>query len=156
MSTMNVLSSIGIQGKNSRLLSSCRPTITLDPILWLPVTHEERSRRIRWRLGWLPGSAPKPCPYHPNNNLLRRHAISCLNMHRRLCIPEAIADLISFLLDTLPTRTFLPSSTALSWTCRWPAICSILHELDQLQHYTTIPCKTPHGQKLIEWLKQFN
>ncbi|EIE91862.1 hypothetical protein RO3G_16573 [Rhizopus delemar RA 99-880] len=54
-----------IQGKNSRLLSSCRPTITLDPILWLPMTHEERSRCIRWRLGWLPGGAPKPCPYHP-------------------------------------------------------------------------------------------
>ncbi|KAG1056034.1 hypothetical protein G6F43_002034 [Rhizopus delemar] len=144
------------QGKNSRLLSSCRPTITLDPILWLPMTHEERSRCIRWRLGWLPGGAPKPCPYHPNNNLSRRHAISCLNMHRRLCMPETIADPISFLLNMLPTRTFVPSSIALSWTCRWPVICSMLHELDQLQHYTTIPCKTPHGQKLIEWLKQLN
>jgi hypothetical protein len=30
-----------IQSKNSKLLSSCRPTITLDPILWLPMTHEE-------------------------------------------------------------------------------------------------------------------
>ncbi|KAG1587637.1 hypothetical protein G6F47_010874 [Rhizopus delemar] len=145
-----------IQGKNSRLLSSCRPTITLDPILWLPMTHEERSRCIRWRLGWLPGGAPKPCPRHPNNNLSRRHAISCLNMHRRLCMPEAIADPISFLLNMLSTRTFVPSSIALSWSCRWPAICSILHELDQLQYYTTIPCKTPHGQKLIEWLRQFN
>ncbi|KAG1552208.1 hypothetical protein G6F46_001215 [Rhizopus delemar] len=139
-----------IQGKTSRLLSSRRSTITLNPILWLPMTHEERSRCIRWRLGWLPGGAPKPCPYHPNNNLSRRHAISCLNTHRRLCMPEAIVDPMSFLLNMLPTRTFVPSSIALSWTCRWPVICSILHELDQLQHYTIIPYKTPHGQKLIE------
>ncbi|KAG1276683.1 hypothetical protein G6F65_009068 [Rhizopus arrhizus] len=120
------------------------------------MTHEERSRCLRWRLGWLPGGAPKPCPRHPNNNLSRRHAISCLNTHRRLCMPETIADPISFLLNMLPTRAFVPSSIALSWTWRWPVICSILHELDQLQHYTTIPCKAPHGQKLIEWMRQFN
>jgi len=54
-----------IQGKNSKLLSSCRPTITLDPILWLPMTHEERSRCLRWRLGWLPGGAPNPAPVIP-------------------------------------------------------------------------------------------
>ncbi|KAG1050886.1 hypothetical protein G6F43_006865 [Rhizopus delemar] len=57
-----------IQGKNSRLLSSRRPTISFDPILWLLMTHEERSRYIQWRLGWLPGGLPKPCPRHPNNN----------------------------------------------------------------------------------------
>ncbi|KAG1150756.1 hypothetical protein G6F38_001803 [Rhizopus arrhizus] len=145
-----------IQGKNSKLLSSCRPTITLDPILWLPMAHEERSRCLRWRLGCLPGGAPKPCPRHPSNNLSRRHAISCLNTHPRLCMTETIAGPISFLLNMLPTRAFVPSSIALSWTWRWPAICSILHELDQLQHDTTIPCKTLHGQKLIEWLRQFN
>ena len=145
-----------IQGKNSKLLSSCRPTITLDPILWLPMTHDERSRCLRWRLGWLPGGAPKPCPRHPSNNLSRRHAISCLNMHRQLCMPEAITDPISFLLNMLPTRAFAPSGIALSWTWRWPVICSILYELDQLQHDTIIPCKTSHGQKLIEWLRQFN
>ncbi|KAG1464530.1 hypothetical protein G6F46_001259 [Rhizopus delemar] len=109
-----------IQGKNSRLLSSCRPTITLDPILWLPMTHEERSRCIRWHLGWFPGATPKPCPRHPNNNLSRRHSINCLNMHRLLCMPETIADPISFLLSILPTCTSVPSSIALSWTCRWP------------------------------------
>ncbi|EIE75817.1 hypothetical protein RO3G_00521 [Rhizopus delemar RA 99-880] len=103
-----------IQGKNSRLLSSCRPAITLDPISWLPMTHEERSRCIRWRLGWLPDGALKPYPYHPNNNLSRRHAISCLNMHRRLCMPETIAGPISFFLNMLLTRTFVLSSIALS------------------------------------------
>ena len=83
-------------------------------------------------------------------------AISCLNTHRRLCMPETIADPISFFLNMLPTRAFVPSSIALSWTWRWAVIWYILHELDQLQHDTTIPCKAPHGQKLIEWLRQFN
>ncbi|KAG0756959.1 hypothetical protein G6F29_009848 [Rhizopus arrhizus] len=145
-----------IQVKNSKLLSSCRPTITLDLLLWLPMAHEKRNRCLRWRLGCLPGEAPKPCPRHPSNNLSRRHAISCLNTHPRLCMPETIADPISFFLNMLPTHAFVPSIIALSWTWRWPVICTILHELDQLQHYTTIPCKTPHGQKLIEWLRQFN
>ncbi|ORE08974.1 hypothetical protein BCV72DRAFT_321604, partial [Rhizopus microsporus var. microsporus] len=81
-------------------------------------------------LGWLPDVAPKSFP-HPNNNLSRRHVISCLNTHRHLSMPETIADPISFLLNILPTRTFDPSNIALSWTWRWPAICSILHELDQ-------------------------
>ncbi|KAG1054894.1 hypothetical protein G6F47_005227 [Rhizopus delemar] len=114
-----------------------------------------RSEKIKG-LGWLPDGARKPCSRHPNDNLSRRHAISYLNTYLRLCMSEAIVDFISFLLNMLPTRTFVPSSVALSWTCRWPAICSILHELDQLQHYTTIPCETPHGQKRIEWLRQFN
>ncbi|KAG1140835.1 hypothetical protein G6F37_008751 [Rhizopus arrhizus] len=106
-----------------------------------------------WLVSWW-GS--QTLPRHPNNNLSRRHAISCLNTRRRLCMPETIADPISFLLNMLPTRAFVPSITSLSWTWRWPVICSILRELDQLQHDTAIPCKTPHGQKRIEWLRQFN
>ncbi|KAI7899741.1 uncharacterized protein BX663DRAFT_520273 [Cokeromyces recurvatus] len=51
---------------HSVLLSSCRPNLIIDPKLWLPMTHSERSRTIRWRLGWLPGGIPKACPYHPH------------------------------------------------------------------------------------------
>ncbi|KAG1333798.1 hypothetical protein G6F62_006643 [Rhizopus arrhizus] len=39
---------------NSFLLSTCRAKPGVDPILWLPMTPAERSRLIRWRLGWLP------------------------------------------------------------------------------------------------------
>ncbi|KAI7902339.1 uncharacterized protein BX663DRAFT_510784, partial [Cokeromyces recurvatus] len=39
--------------------------LIIDLILWLPMIHNERSRTIRWRLGWLPGGIPKACPYHP-------------------------------------------------------------------------------------------
>ncbi|KAG1439598.1 hypothetical protein G6F56_012244 [Rhizopus delemar] len=36
---------------DSILLSSARPTIQVDPILWLSMTCFERSRVLRWRLG---------------------------------------------------------------------------------------------------------
>ncbi|KAI7904435.1 uncharacterized protein BX663DRAFT_530474 [Cokeromyces recurvatus] len=54
------------EGTRSVLLSACRPNLIIDPILWLPMTHSERSRTIRWRLGWLPRGIPKACPYHPH------------------------------------------------------------------------------------------
>ncbi|KAI9473545.1 MAG: hypothetical protein EXX96DRAFT_602126 [Benjaminiella poitrasii] len=38
-------------GPNSKLLSACRPTLTVDPILWPPMSYIERSRTLRWRLG---------------------------------------------------------------------------------------------------------
>ncbi|CEP16305.1 hypothetical protein [Parasitella parasitica] len=53
---------------NSILLSSTRPTTQVDPILWLPMTCSERSRVVRWRLGWLPGGKPKECILHPGHN----------------------------------------------------------------------------------------
>ena len=87
------------QHKNSKLLSCCRPTVSLDPILWLPMTRKERSRCIRWRLGWLPGGKPRPCPFHPNQTLTKSHAIQCLNMHNRLQMPSTIKDPLSFLLN---------------------------------------------------------
>ena len=38
----------------------CRPDIGLDPVLYLPATRTDRSRLIRWRMGWLPGN-PHEC-----------------------------------------------------------------------------------------------
>jgi hypothetical protein len=54
-----------IQGKNSKLLSSCRPTVTLDPILWLPMTHEKAvdvyaGALVGYRVG-----PPNPAPVIP-------------------------------------------------------------------------------------------
>ncbi|KAL4214188.1 hypothetical protein AB4K20DRAFT_1792719 [Rhizopus microsporus] len=119
--------------RDSKLLSNCRRSISLDPILWLPMSKSERSRCIRWRLGWLPGGKPRPCPKHPTQLLSKKHAISCLDMHQRLFMPETIRDPLSFLLNILPLR---PS-------------------LDQLHHNKLIPTKHLYGQKLFVWLKQF-
>ncbi|KAG1039288.1 hypothetical protein G6F43_012546 [Rhizopus delemar] len=83
--------------RNSTLLSLCRPIISLDPILWLPMTRIERNRCVRWRLGWLPGGTPRPCSFHPSQTLTKSHSIHCLNMHRQLQLPETIVDPRSFL-----------------------------------------------------------
>ncbi|KAG1052342.1 hypothetical protein G6F43_005515 [Rhizopus delemar] len=138
------------QSRHYKLLSSCRRSVSLDPILWLPMFYAERSRCIRWRIGRLPGGKPHPCPEHPKLKSTRKHAITCLNMHQRLYMPVTITDPLSFLLNMLSSRPSVPSNLALSWSQRWPVICSILHELDQLQHVTVIPITQPHGQKLLE------
>ncbi|ORE03043.1 hypothetical protein BCV72DRAFT_185050, partial [Rhizopus microsporus var. microsporus] len=67
--------------RNSNLLSLCRPTISSDPILWLPMTRLERSRCIRWRLGWLPSYNTTRCLRHTPQLLTKQHAIYCLDMH---------------------------------------------------------------------------
>jgi hypothetical protein len=137
---------------SSMLLSKCRPKISTDPILWLPMTRSERSRCIRWRLGWLPGGKPSPCPRHPTCTLTKQHAIHCLEMHRRLYMPSTISDPLSFLLNLLPMKK--PSvSAATSWFSLWPVICIILFELDHLHHQQEPPSLplTP-GQSFIHWL----
>ncbi|CEG74066.1 hypothetical protein RMATCC62417_09335 [Rhizopus microsporus] len=98
----------------SILLTHCRPTISLDPVLWLPMSKSERSRCIRWRLGWLLGGRYKTCPRHPDQPFTKAHTIHCLQMHRRLMMPQNIPDPLSFLLNMLPTRKLRSSNTTLS------------------------------------------
>ncbi|ORE04554.1 hypothetical protein BCV72DRAFT_251175 [Rhizopus microsporus var. microsporus] len=124
--------------RNSKLLSSCRRSTSLDPILWLPMSKSECSRCIRWRLGWLPGG---------------QTSIICLDMHRRLFMLETIRDPLPFLLNMLSLCPSVPPNLALTWYQRWPIICSLLHELDQLHHNKLISTKYPHGQKFLVWLK---
>jgi hypothetical protein len=137
---------------NSKLLSACRPYRTIDPILWLPMSHSERSRTIRWRLGWLPGGIPKDCPYHPNTHFSRYHATECLQMHSRLCLPRSIEDPLSFLLNLLPHRKPRDPQDASAWSYRWPVICILLQELDYLIHDKLPPSPVNPGRKLLEWL----
>lgn len=87
---------------NSILLLSTRFTTQVDPSLWLPMTCSERSRVLRWRLGWLSGGKPKECTLHPGQNWSRRHVFECLHVHGRLYLPRTIEDPISFLLNLLP------------------------------------------------------
>ncbi|PHZ13715.1 uncharacterized protein RHIMIDRAFT_236769 [Rhizopus microsporus ATCC 52813] len=82
--------------QNSKLLSSC-----------------QRSRCVRWRLGWLPGGKPRPCPKHPMQQLSKNHATSCLDMHRRLSMPATIRDPLSFIPNMLPLRPSVPPNLVL-------------------------------------------
>lgn len=144
-----------LTNRNSKPLSHRRRSVSLDLILWLPMSTSEHSHCICWRLGWLPGGKPKPCPRHPAHHLSKKHAIGCRNMHRRLFMPEKIQDPLSFLLSMLPSRPLVLSGLALSWSQSWPVICSILDKLDQLHWAVTIPITYSHGQVLLEWIKWF-
>ncbi|KAG1300341.1 hypothetical protein G6F66_000019 [Rhizopus arrhizus] len=120
------------------------------------MSKSERSRCIRWRLGWLPGGRYKACPRHPGQSFTKAHTIHCLQMHRRLMMPETISDPLSFLLNMLPTKKPRSPNTTLSWTIRWPTICRILYELDYLHHAKIPPTPPTHlGQRLLEWLPSF-
>jgi hypothetical protein len=69
------------------LLQRCRPTLGIDPILTVPATRRERSRLIRWRMGWLPGK-PKPCPCGQDHTS-PRHLAQCFLLPPSLweCLP---------------------------------------------------------------------
>ncbi|CAO0793330.1 unnamed protein product [Mucor circinelloides] len=120
------------------------------------MTPVERSRLIRWRLGWLPGGLPKPCIYHPFELLTKTHATECLHIHRRLYMPRSVADPLSFLLNMLPASRKKPTdknrSKHIAWSFRWPIICQILHELDYLHHDQIAPNVPPLGCQLLSWL----
>jgi hypothetical protein len=120
---------------NSRLISACRPQLIIDLILWLLMSQAERSRTIRWRLGWLPGVVLKPCIYHPKDIFTKSYAITCLQM------PHTIADPLSFLLNKLPHRKKTPTAQHRlrysAWSVRWPTLCQFLFKLDCLHHGKT-------------------
>ncbi|KAG1471867.1 hypothetical protein G6F56_001872 [Rhizopus delemar] len=97
------------------------------------MTCSERSRVLRWRLGWLLGGKPKECIFHPYHNWSRRHAFDCLNVHHCLYLPHSIEDPISFLLNLLPLHKPRPTAHH-SWFTLWPILCTIPHELDYYFH----------------------
>lgn len=66
-----------LQKPHSKLLSYCRPRLSVDPLLWLPMTTVERSRCLRWRLGWLPDGSPRLCSCQ-RHKLTKAHIIQCL------------------------------------------------------------------------------
>ncbi|KAI8991592.1 hypothetical protein BDF20DRAFT_811241, partial [Mycotypha africana] len=115
---------------NTTLLKQCRPFLGVDPILYLPMTAAERSRCIRWRLGWLPNGYSAACPRHPHAPLTKTHALWYLNVYNRLCLPNTIDGPLSLLLDRLPTTRPRSPVTTSSWHFHWPIICQILFELD--------------------------
>ncbi|OAD72682.1 hypothetical protein PHYBLDRAFT_168947 [Phycomyces blakesleeanus NRRL 1555(-)] len=64
-----------LQSNTQVLIQACRPVLGVDPILFLPASRVERSRLIRWRMGWLPGK-PKECPCG-SDHTSRRHLLDC-------------------------------------------------------------------------------
>ncbi|KAI8967869.1 hypothetical protein BDF20DRAFT_828855 [Mycotypha africana] len=139
---------------HSKLIKCCRPTISLDPILWLPMPFIERSRCLRYRLGWLPNNYSAHCLHHPSRTLTKDHAIECLNMHNRLQLPHDISDPISHLLNQLPTRPIKQRANApVNWSIVWPIVQLLLFEVDYLQHEKMPPTPSETlGQLFLDWL----
>jgi hypothetical protein len=141
------------------LLSRCRPKLGVDPILWLPMTRIERSRCIRWRLGWLPGGKPRQCPNCGYvRGTTRKHLTECLRFNDRLGFDPPVEDPLSHLLNRLPCSR--PRSTAKIqfWKRIWPLLCDVLDELEDIQHagYTRRSAYADNetmGQLFLTWLE---
>ncbi|KAI9275622.1 hypothetical protein BDA99DRAFT_431142 [Phascolomyces articulosus] len=87
----------------SKFLKACRPNLDVDSILWIPMKKKERSRCIRWRIGWLPGGKSKTCITCKRATLTKKHAITCLRPHNCLNIPrQRTDDPIPSFLNKLP------------------------------------------------------
>ncbi|KAI8968407.1 hypothetical protein BDF20DRAFT_896156 [Mycotypha africana] len=60
-------------------------------------------------------------------------------MHDRLFVPTTIPDPMSFLLNMLPTSKPRHTHIIATWRRRRPVMCSILIELEHLQHRLDLP-----------------
>ena len=150
------------------LLSACRPKIMVDPVLYLPMTVFERSRIVRWRMGWLP-ARPVACRCGAPH-ASRTHLFSCLNVASRLTFSGKVPggpNPLDYFLNLLPTKkprlsldpqdtsSCLRSKAYAFWFSRWPVLCAILLEIDQICHpdeeFSGRALQTS-GLKFLRWL----
>ncbi|KAG1032432.1 hypothetical protein G6F43_013772 [Rhizopus delemar] len=115
------------------LLLCCRLTLGVDPILYLPMSTYDRSRLLRWRMGWLP-ARPVNCrcgPVHAS----RHHLLSCLRVAERLHVaPNTQPNPLDYVLNQLPKKLPCSPSSALfsRWSLWWPVVCQVLFEIEQI------------------------
>ena len=115
------------------LLSACRPVIGIDPVLTIPMSLSDRSRIVRWRMGWLP-ARPINCscgPVHAS----RAHLLQCLRVAERLDLPPDIKpNPLDYVLNQLPHKIPIRHSASLfsRWSSWWPVVCSIFLEIDKI------------------------
>jgi hypothetical protein len=122
------------------LIRACRPVLKVDPIMYLPASRADRSRLIRWRMGWLPGK-PKPCPCSLGDHTSRRHLLECPNIPADLWlslpVPPGSVHRLDYVLSQLPLS---PKQQCPRY---WVDLCTILWHIDQLCNpdgdYTTDP-----------------
>ncbi|KAI7848753.1 hypothetical protein BDC45DRAFT_415810, partial [Circinella umbellata] len=138
-------------------LAACRPYICIDPILWLPMTTKERSRVVRWCIGFLPGK-PVPCWCHRDGALTTTtHLIECFHLRAILEVPDtATIDPISFVLNKLPKKPPKEQRHQQYWNRIWPQLCKALYEIDFNCHpnedFTNSNDPDP-GRLFLNWIK---
>ncbi|KAI9274767.1 hypothetical protein BDA99DRAFT_533378 [Phascolomyces articulosus] len=123
-------------GPKSKLVAACRPYLLIDPIVWLQMKYSQRSRLIRWRLGWMPNGGTSAICRNCNDNqhLSRNHVISCFDVHTLLNISYVVPDPISFVLNSLPTKRPTSDSKKRYWKYIWPRLTRLMKEIDRLCH----------------------
>ncbi|OAD72629.1 hypothetical protein PHYBLDRAFT_169751 [Phycomyces blakesleeanus NRRL 1555(-)] len=143
-----------LQRSQQILLSACRPSLGVDPILWLPMTNYERSRFIRWRMGWLPGR-PQPCSCGLHTTS-RHHVIECTGAAIRLHLYSTVQpNPIDYVLNMLPLKKPKNNKNNAFWIFTWPILCRIMLDIEQI----CLPgvdladhAATDRGQLFLNWL----
>jgi hypothetical protein len=126
-----------------KLLYGCRPTLGIDPILKVPASRQEKSRLMRWRIGWLPGNPPI-CPCGSGRKLTRGHILVCpmipAHLWDKLPAPtDSLYNRVDFALSALePSPTEPPPF--------WSDLLTILLFVDLHRHpNTTFPPEPSPG-----------
>lgn len=114
------------------------------------MTRIEQSWYVCWRPGWLSGGTFRPCSFHPSQILMKFHSVRCLNMYRRLQLPEITSDLLSFHLNNLPNRT----------SHSFQAVPSLVSSLAYYLHHPPrvwlpMPWKSSVSTAILSWAKIF-
>ncbi|OAD67597.1 hypothetical protein PHYBLDRAFT_173931 [Phycomyces blakesleeanus NRRL 1555(-)] len=143
-----------LQRSQQILLSACRPSLGVDRILWLPMTNYERSRFIRWRMGWLPGR-PQPCSCGLHTTS-RHHVIECTGAAIRLHLYSTVQpNPIDYVLNMLPLKKPKNNKNNAFWIFTWPILCRIMLDIEQI----CLPgvnladhAATDRGQLFLNWL----
>ncbi|KAI7896348.1 uncharacterized protein EV154DRAFT_402200, partial [Mucor mucedo] len=121
------------------LLKACRPYIGVDPILQLPMTTFERSRLLRWRMGWL-SARRVPCSRCDHHHASRNHLVDCLRVAEKFNIaPTSSPNPLDYIINQLPKWSILSPSIKRQqthayhrWLFWWPILSDIMLEIDQI------------------------
>ncbi|KAG2202299.1 hypothetical protein INT47_010747 [Mucor saturninus] len=144
-----LLSQLHLKQSKFVLLGKCRPIIGNDPIMYIPMTIFERSRLLRWRMGWLPGK-PKPC-----TNCNRINALTTLS-HVNECL-QVDANLnmyIDSFLNKLPSTPPKSSAYKFFLKTRWIVLSDFLFQLESicLPPDEIINPDSADHQPFIDWI----
>lgn len=130
-----------LQSTSRVLIRACRPVLRVDPVLFVPASRADRSRLVRWRMGWLPGK-PRPCACGLGQTS-RSHLVLCTMVPSYLwsCLPFPPTSYVGNHIDYVLNQ--LPLSPSASCPPFWSALCTILWHFDRLCNpdgdYTTDP-----------------
>ncbi|KAI9475630.1 MAG: hypothetical protein EXX96DRAFT_485070, partial [Benjaminiella poitrasii] len=103
-------------------------SLSLDPILWIPMHPIERCRFLRWRLGWFPGGSPRPCLCE-FPKLTKQRAYLSLHMS-----PQVNGS-VSNLINRLPHTPHRSHNTWDYWQTHWTALQRLLYQYDTAWYY---------------------